>query len=207
MVASPSVTARPARYTPVAIALHWGIAALVLTQLWLGWRMGRVEGMDRFTLFQLHKSVGITVLAATLVRLGWRLAHPAPPYLATLSPGERRAARATHRLFYAATLVIPFSGWVIVSASPLDLPTLLFGTVPWPHLPVVHALPVAARGRVAAAAAGVHAWLAWSLLALVALHVTAALKHQFVGRDAVLWRMLPLFRPPAPLGPVPDREV
>lgn len=202
MAAQTSRAARPARYTPVAIAFHWGIAALVLAQLWLGWRMGRVEGMDRFTLFQLHKSVGITVLVATLLRLGWRVTHPAPPYPATLSPRERRMATAAHWLFYAATLVLPLSGWVIVSASPLNLPTLLFKTVPWPHLPFVHALPVAARGRVAATAAGIHVWLAWSLLALIALHVAAALKHQFGGRDAVLWRMLPLFRRPAPLDEV-----
>ena len=182
------------RYSTVAIALHWLIAALILANIALGWRMNRIEGLTKFELFQLHKSIGITVLLLSLIRLGWRLANPPPPLPADLSRFERIGALLSHWSFYVAMIALPLSGWVIVSASPYNLPTVLFKTVPWPHLGFVHDLPMATRKLLDANVGEFHAYLAWSLLALVALHVAAALKHHFFDRDEVLHRMLPLVR-------------
>jgi len=179
------------RYSSVAILLHWTIAALILLNIWYGWRMSGLKGMAQFELFQLHKSIGITVLLLSIVRLGWRLIHPAPPYPAIMTPIERLAACAMHWVLYGFMIVLPLTGWIIVSASAYNLPTVLFKTVPWPHLGFIHDLPMAARLTIDTRFATIHEWLAWSLLALAAFHAAAALKHHFWNRDDVLSRMLP----------------
>ena len=179
------------RYTRVAIALHWLIAALILTNLPLGWLMVGAEGVRKFTLFQLHKSVGITVLALTLARIAWRFANPPPAYPPTMKRWERSAAHLVHLLFYALMLAMPLTGWIIVSASALNIPTLLFGAVPLPHLAFVHDLSLGTRHAVETNVGTGHALLAYLFASLIALHVLAALKHQFVERDAVLPGMLP----------------
>ena len=179
------------RYTGVAIALHWLIAALILLNLYLGWRMGFEKGMAQFATFQLHKSVGITVLAFSLIRLAWRLSHRPPPYPRDQAHWERVTASAVHWTFYGLMIGMPLTGWVIVSASPLNIPTLLFRTIPLPHIGLVHDLSMATRKAIEGNVAQVHVVLAYGFAALIALHVAAALKHQFVDHDAELSRMLP----------------
>jgi len=182
------------RYSSVAIVLHWTIAALIVLNIWFGWRMSGLKGMAQFELFQLHKSIGITVLLLSIVRLGWRIINPAPPYPAAMAPIERLGASVMHWLLYGFMIVLPLTGWIIVSASPYNLPTVLFKTMPWPHLGFVHDLPMTVRQMIEMRVGTVHEWLAWSLLALAAIHVAAALKHHFWNRDDVLSRMLPLSR-------------
>lgn len=182
------------RYSTVAIVLHWTIAALILLNIWFGWRMSGLKGMAQFELFQLHKSIGITVLLLSVVRLGWRLINPAPPYPATMTRLERLAASVMHWLLYGFMIILPLTGWIIVSASPYNLPTVLFETVPWPHLGFVHDLPMTVRQTIETRVGTVHEWFAWSLLSLAAFHAAAALKHHFWNRDDVLSRMLPFLR-------------
>ncbi len=91
--------------------------------------------MTKFKLYQLHKSIGVTILLLALCRLGWRLTHRPPP-LPDMPPLQRFAAEAGHVLLYALMLALPLTGWALVSASPLNLPTVLYGVIPWPHLPV-----------------------------------------------------------------------
>jgi cytochrome b561 len=179
------------RYSTVAIFLHWTIAALILLNIWFGWRMSGLKGMAQFDLFQIHKSIGITILLLSIVRLGWRLINRPPPYPASMTRIERLGASAMHWLLYNFMIVLPLTGWIIVSASPYNLPTVLFRTVPWPHLGFIHDLPMAVRQTIEARFGTVHEWLAWSLLALAVFHAAAALKHHFYNRDDVLSRMLP----------------
>ncbi len=187
----PDASATTRRYSLGAIAFHWVIAALIVFNIWLGWRMDRITGLDRFTLFQLHKSIGITVLALSVLRLGWRLAHRPPPYPATMKPWERVAATTTHWTFYGLMLVMPLTGWVIVSASALNLPTLLYKLIPLPHIGVVHDQPMPVRLAIENNVGTTHVYLAYLFGALILLHIGAALKHQFVQHDGVLWRILP----------------
>ncbi len=189
------------RYSTVAIVLHWTIAVLILANIATGLRMDRLDGLAKFEAFQFHKSIGITVLLLSLLRLGWRLINPPPPLPADLSRFERVAALATHWGFYGFMIAQPLTGWIIVSASPYNLPTLLFKRIPWPHLGFVHDLPMATRKLIDANFGTIHVVLAWSLLALVALHVAAALKHHFIDRNDVLERMLPLVRRRRPASP------
>jgi cytochrome b561 len=182
------------RYSAVALLFHWGIALLIGVNLYVGFRMGVVSGLEKFDLFQLHKSVGVTVLLLSLLRLAWRLFNPPPPHVDALKGWEHAVAGAVHTLLYGIMIGMPLTGWIVVSASPLNLPTLLFHTIPWPHVGVVHDLPAAAKAQVYGLSDTSHIVLAWGALGLIAMHMGAALKHHFLDRDAVLLRMVPLLR-------------
>jgi cytochrome b561/polyisoprenoid-binding protein YceI len=194
--AHDSQTFRAQRYSTVAVAIHWLTVAAILIQLVLAWRMHGPRSPETFAVFQLHKSVGISILLLSLLRLGWRLANPPPPLPATLAPWERWLARLTHVGFYVILIVMPLTGWLMVSTSPLRLPTLLYGTVPWPDLPGLAGLSAATRKMLGEAGEVSHSLLALGLLGLLALHVGGALKHQLFDRDnPVLGRMLPGVKP------------
>lgn len=182
------------RYSAVAILFHWTIAVLILANLLLGWRMGYLTGMEQFGMFQLHKSIGITVLVLSVARLAWRLLNPPPPSVAPMKPWEHRVASVTHWLFYVMMICMPLTGWAMVSVSPYNIPTLLWKTIPWPHLGFLHAMDMAGKAQVEAVSGNIHLYLALGGAALIALHVAAALKHHFVARDGVLGRMVPGLR-------------
>lgn len=182
----------PTRYGLVALTLHWLIALAVIAMLALGFLMGEArEGSAlQFQLFQWHKSIGITILLLTVLRLVWRLINRQPPFPPTMRPWERALARLTHFAFYMLLFALPLSGWAMVSASPLGIPTLLYGIVPWPNL------PWAARAEdpeaLEAMLSETHEVLAFTMIALLLLHVAGALRHHFILHDTVLRRMLPL---------------
>lgn len=198
----PTDAAANRRYSAVAILLHWTIAALIVTNIVLGLQAEDLKGLALFNLLQWHKSFGITVLVLSVARLGWRLVNPAPPYPARMAAWEKAAAAAAHWGFYLLMIGLPATGWILVSASPLNLPTLLYKTIPWPFIGAVHALPMAQRKGVEGLMGEVHETLARAMVALLILHVAAALKHQFRDRDLVFWRMAPLpgLRPRLPQG-------
>ncbi|MBP7001976.1 cytochrome b/b6 domain-containing protein [Amaricoccus sp.] len=175
----------PAGWGWVTRALHWTLAGLIFFQLGLGLRMAAFtpDLAARFTLTQLHKSWGAVILALVLARIAWRLSAPGRPPI----PGPRweaRAARASHAGLYALLLVLPVSGWVAVSASPiqdmLGIDNTVFGllALPDPWVP--------GDAGVERAAGTVHLCAAVALAALLALHVAAALRHHFARRDGVL---------------------
>lgn len=180
------------RYSAVAIGLHWLIAAGIVLQIVLAGRMEGPRTPTSFAITQLHKSVGITILLLSLTRLGWRLINPPPPMPATMARWERELARAVHVGFYVVMIGMPLTGWLMVSASRIPVPTLLYGVVPWPNLPVVGDLAPAAKKLWHDLAEGSHGLLAKFAYVLLALHVAGALKHQLFSRDEpVLARMAP----------------
>jgi cytochrome b561 len=132
--------------------------------------------------------VGITVLALTALRLVWRLFRRPPAYPAGMPVRERRAASAAHGLLYLLLVGLPLTGWAVVSLSPFNIPTVLYGLLPWPHLPLAALVPDQAFAE--ALVKRVHAYGAWLLIALLLLHVAAALRHHLILRDDVLRRML-----------------
>jgi len=178
------------RYGLVALVLHWLIALSILGMIGVGLYMTSLpDTPDKFAIYQLHKSFGLTIFGLSLLRLIWRLINPIPPMPMTLSGWERVAARMTHLLFYVLMIVIPLSGWAMVSASPLGIPTHWFGLFEVPHLPVLSALTdkEAAQG----ALKELHELVSFTLLGLLGLHVGAALRHHFLLHDRTLVRMLP----------------
>ena len=195
------------RYTAVAVVLHWAIAAAILFMLPLGfWMHEQIEHGNPsegvYRAFQLHKSVGLTILFLSLVRLGWRIANPPPALPAHMPAWERFAAKATHWAFYAIMIGLPLSGWLFVSAGwslhedrSLAVPTHYFGLF---QVPALFGLPQAGealRAAVAEASFATHATLAWSAIVLAGLHVAAALKHHLFDKDNVLTHMIPGLRP------------
>jgi cytochrome b561 len=193
----PSAGAAPRdRYTAVAITLHWLIAALILSNIALAWYFGTLTGLERTEPTQWHKSIGITVLLLSVLRLGWRLVSPPPPLPADVKGWEKFVAQAVHVLFYVIMLGMPLTGWAMVSASPLIhvFPIRLYHLIPWPAIGPLTTLPhdqMKAAHKVLAQSHGLLALLAY---ALIVLHVGAALMHQFVRRDAIAARMLPFLR-------------
>ena len=169
------------RYAAQAIVLHWAIAVLLAFQLGLGWRLEDLpKGVAQFTAFQLHKSVGILILLLSLARLGVRYTKPRPPLLED-KPAVLLLAKSVHGLLYLAMIGGPLAGWVLVSTGKVRLQTMLFGTIPWPNLPLGPGWHEPAEV--------VHSALALLLAGLIALHVGGALRHHWLRRD-YLGRML-----------------
>jgi cytochrome b561 len=179
----------PARYTSVAVVLHWLLALGILGLLMIGLAMTQLSLTPEclFSLYQLHKSLGVTVLLLVVVRLVWRLLHRPPAMPDTMPRFEKRAAESTHLLFYFLMLGLPLSGWALVSASVFNIPTVLYGVIPWPNMPGLSNLSNKAPAE--ATLKALHAYGAWLLLAVLALHLGAVLRHQFILRDDVLRRM------------------
>jgi cytochrome b561 len=188
---APGRDRRGQRYGAVAIALHWLIAAAILAMIAIGLTMAHapIPRATKFMLFQLHKSVGLTILMLALLRLFWRLAHRPPPLPAAMPRWERGAAETTHGLLYVFMIGLPLIGWAMVSVSPLNLPTVLYGVLPWPHLTFLTAL--GPKKALEPVFQWLHAYGAYVLIAFLALHVGAALRHYFFERDTVLQRMIP----------------
>lgn len=182
------------RYTRVAIMLHWLIALAILGQFATGlWMVDAIKVPETqaqaFQVYQLHKSVGLTVLLLSLVRLAWRLGHRPPPLPDGMSGGARLAAHATHGFLYVAMVAMPLIGWAMVSASPLGLPTVVYGLFTWPHIPFL--FEATDKPALEALFKSAHRYLAYAMGLALVLHVLAALKHQFVDRDGLLGRMAP----------------
>ncbi|MBV9061985.1 MAG: cytochrome b [Alphaproteobacteria bacterium] len=181
------------RYGTVAMIFHWLIAALLIANLALGLYFADLPRGDwRTELGQLHKSIGLTVLMLSVLRLAWRLTHPVPPLPAGMRWGLRFAARATHWLFYVLIIGIPLTGWIFVSASPV--PTIFFGLFHWPNLWFMADMPRAQKIPLRETFNSIHVVLAWAAIVLIPLHVLAALYHQYIRRDELLPRMLPYRR-------------
>lgn len=176
--------AEPAdRYSTVSLFLHWGIAILVLLQILLIMAADANESAAR-ELVGVHKANGLSILVLTLIRLGWRLRHPAIP-LPPSTPGwQKRVARLTHLLFYVVLIALPLGGWAASSAAqrPIDW----FGLFDWPLL------PIGPDRDLAGAFMDMHRNGVKLLYVLIALHVGGALKHQFLDKDNVLRRMIPV---------------
>ena len=122
------------RYATVAIVLHWLIALAIAAQVSIAWRMDS-KTPEGFALTQLHKSIGVTILVLSILRLGWRLTNPPPPEPPGLARWERVSSQAVHWAFYGIMIGMPLTGWLMVSASKTQIPTLLYGVVPWPNIP------------------------------------------------------------------------
>ena len=164
-------------------AFHWLVAVLILAQGAIGLSMVQM-GLTpaKVRVFALHKSIGLTILALVLLRLAWRLAQRAPREV-PMPAWQRAAARLSHFLLYVLILALPFSGWLFNSAA--NFPLEWFGLFHVPSLtrgldPVLKAFALRA-----------HVVLFWVLVAVVAIHVAAALWHHYRQRDDVLRRMLP----------------
>ena len=175
---------QPVTYTALAKGLHWLIAGLIVSQYVLAKLAERAGEKDaivqQLALLANHKSVGITILALALVRLGWRMFNPQPALPASMPKWQHIASSAAHWLLYGFLFALPITGWLMSSAKAYS--------VSWFNLV---ALPdfVRADESLAESLKSTHDLLAEALFVLAVIHVLAALKHRFVDKDDVLQRM------------------
>jgi cytochrome b561 len=171
------------RYTAVAQAFHWVIAALIVVQFTLAWTADDLPlGMHKLALLARHKSFGMTVLMLAILRLAWRVFNPAPPLPEGMSRIERLLARATHAVFYVLLFAMPLSGLLMSSAKNYSVSW--FGLFTWPNF-------IAPDERRFEFLKSTHELLGYLLFGVAILHILAALKHHFWNKDDVLLRMLP----------------
>ena len=172
------------RYTRVAVILHWMIALMIISLIVFGILMTKEWMPQRFEIYQWHKSFGIAVLVLSVARLLWRLTHKPPALTVPMPTWQKTASHTTHGLFYVLMFAMPLLGWAMVSASPLPIPTVLFGLIPLPDLPGITESDASyERFR------WLHDMGARLFIALIFLHVGAALKHHFIDRDGLIGRM------------------
>ncbi len=190
---------KPVRYSKTAMALHWLIAAALAFQFGLGEAFEHLpRGKLLFDTAQFHKSIGITILILTLIRIAVRFVKPRPAPTGDHGWAERLAS-LTHIGLYAFMLIAPLSGWLMTTTSKFAIPTYLFNSVPWPDFPMVAGMEAASKESLHNAAELVHEVIAKFGLALFLLHVIGALRHQFLLKEPLIERMVPVKRALSPL--------
>ena len=192
-------TDKPLRWSRVSRALHWIMALLIIGLAVVGSYMANYEPdmLVQFELTQWHKSFGFVVFTLGCLRILWRWIGPPPPAAPLNTKAwERAAAKVTHIGLYLLMFLMPVSGWLMASASPLNdadayptqIKNMVFGLFELPD-------PIAPGDKqLEALFHGIHYWSGWILAALLLLHAGGALKHHFILRDNVLIRMLPFGR-------------
>ncbi len=181
----------PARYTKTAIAFHWIVALLIVTNVVLAWTWPNVADDSVRPLINNHKTIGITLLGLVTMRLLWRLTHRPPPFSTHLKTWEKQLAHAVHVGLYIIMFAMPLSGWIMDSAykDAATHPNTWFGLFEWPRLAPIMALDPARKEAVHSFFETTHGVSALILYALWFLHVAGALKHQFIDKDRELARM------------------
>jgi cytochrome b561 len=171
-------------YTPLQKALHWTIAALIVVTIPIGVSIANLlkPGPITNVLYEVHKSIGLTIFSLAVFRVAVRLRRGAPPLVTGLPAWQRAAAYGSHYALYLLIVLVPLAGWAATSAC--CAPVNLFWTVPV-------TLPISGGMDAAKPIFQVHNALALTMTALVLVHAGAALHHHFIRRDPTLARMLP----------------
>ena len=169
------------RYSTPAIVLHWLVALLIFVAFPLGLYMADLQlSPEKLKLFSYHKWIGVTVFMLAGLRVVWRLTHTPPPLPASVADWQRRASAIVHGLLYLLILAIPISGWLMSSAKGVQ--TVWFGVLPLPDL-------IGKDKALGHLLEEVHEVLNYTMLALVVVHLAAALQHHFIERQPFLQRM------------------
>ena len=174
----------PKHYTGIAKFLHWAIALIIIMMLSFGQGFENIT-TDEEMVFSLtgHSTLGLTVIGLIILRILWRIGHPPPTLPETVTGVQRTAARLSHLLLYALMIYVPITGLYTAAAHEMavmpygafDVREMLsfFGTDGFEGRRFLHELGT------------------WLLIALLAVHISAAFLHQFIQKDGVLRRMLP----------------
>ena len=179
------------KYALIQRLLHWIIAllvlgalagGLVLEQLGDGPFKDDLAGLKPYTnqIYFLHKSAGMTVLLLMVVRIAARLVYGAPDLPVTVPDWQARIAGLSHFAFYVLLIAMPVLGWLATSAYEAPVP--LFGLYDFPML-------IEKDRAFAEKLYWIHGIMGKVLLAIVLLHIGAALMHGIVKRDGVFGRM------------------
>jgi cytochrome b561 len=174
-------------YSRATILLHWLVALLIVCAFALGTYMTELKfSLAKLQYYSWHKWLGITILGLVAIRLIVRLLGTTPPFPDSMKTWEKDAANLTHGFLYFLMFAVPISGYLYTYAAGfpvrylglIDLPALIGPAPEWKD-----SLKLA------------HEVLTRLMLLVVAMHVAAALKHQFIDKDSILSRMLPMKTP------------
>lgn len=170
-------------YTKPYKYLHWVLALLIIAMLSFGFFMGDMPKAWKGTVYMLHKSTGLSILALIMLRLVLLWHHGKPKLPGYISVWERLLATSVQHALYVATIAMALSGWIMATASNKVPIFLGLFRVPCPFVPENEVLAAVMNTS--------HKTLAWILLGLVGLHICGALKHYFIDKDDILSRMIP----------------
>jgi cytochrome b561 len=163
-------------------AFHWTLALLIVGMLSYGWWMNHMAARpDRFFHRSIHADIGYVVLLLMVLRLIWRWMNPVPALPADAPRWERLSARVSHFALYAVTMVVALLGWAHSGAHKPDYSDW-FGLFRVPQF----TSPDKANADLYE---DWHIWSAYLLIALVTIHILAALFHMLVRDDNVVARM------------------
>ena len=190
------------RYTKTAVILHWLIAIGVFAMFALGWYMSELpkdapkqiaydlfdwgiytwqlseEASPRTFYFNLHKSIGVTLLGLIIIRVLWRITHRPPALLASYKVWEKKLATGTHHLLYLLMVAMPLSGLIMAVSSKYG--------VKWFGVDFIGGLD---NTPLREAFKEVHEIIGAIILLVLILHILGALKHKFIDKDTTMQRM------------------
>ena len=190
------------QYTKTAIVLHWLIALGIFAMFALGWYMAELPkdapkamSFDLFDLgiynwqlteevsprtfyFNLHKSVGVTLLGLIVLRIIWRITHRPPALLNSLSAAEKNLATAGHHALYLLMVLLPLSGVLMALYSKYGLK--------WFCMDLFAGLDNPAMRDTFKEA---HEVLGVLMLIVIAVHILGAIKHKIIDKYGTMERM------------------
>ena len=188
---------RRGAYSPVGVAFHWVMAALMVFQLGYGWYLGALPaGGDKHLGYQTHAQIGLAIMLLGTLRFFWHSQTEGPETIDETS-FSGRASRALQLFFYFSFFALPLSGWVMWSTLPGDLPLSVAGVLPVPHLPFDQ-LSEGLQHQLMQGAATVHFWVVWLTVFAIAGHSGAAVLHHVLLKDRVLQSMVDVNGPDLP---------
>ncbi len=169
-------------YGWIAICLHWISAIAALGLFGVGFWMVDLDYYSNWyhTAPHYHQSVGLLLAVLTVVRLCWILTNPKPTPLSQ-SKWQQTAAQVAHWLLYGLLIALFVTGYLIVTLDGASI-----AVFNWFELPSL----IAVEGQGKDLIGDLHQYGAYSLIAIVIVHVGAAVKHHVVDRDNTLKRML-----------------
>jgi len=192
--ASSRLRNRAQHWGYIAVVFHWLVAIAVVGLFSLGMWMTDLTYYDPWykQAPDLHKSIGITLLAVYLARLVWRLSDRPPDPVIGHSDLVLKAAHATHWILYGGLFAVMVSGYLISTADGRAIS--VFGLFDVPAM-------ITSIDKQEDLAGVIHKWLATSLISLAIAHALAALKHHFYDKDNTLKRIFARPSPPQCKGP------
>jgi cytochrome b561 len=167
-------------FHPVARVLHWLMAIMILSMLFIGAGMVSTLAEKHATLVAIHRPLGMAIFVLALIRLGFRLVHRPPPLPVDMPEWQKLAAKGSHWVLYGLMILMPLIGWGMLSAGKYPV-VMGGGFVLPPILPQDPALFAWLREA--------HRYLAWLFFLTFLAHMGAALMHGLIRRDGVLKSM------------------
>lgn len=175
------------QFSKITVALHWLVALGMVALLSVGIFMAETE---TYFLYPIHKSIGVLMFGLILARVVWRLINGWPVPVGDYQHWEHVLAKLIHWVLILGTLLMPISGMLMSGAGGHGIAVFGFELLAMnPDPNDAHAV-IALNKTLAGLGHEIHEWLAYILIASIALHIAGALKHHVLDKDGTLRRML-----------------